>query len=68
MTISSQIHKRLDKSQMPDINVNYDIILEGISKSLNKVMTRTLVKYNKYKHTISSGKTQGLLKINKISK
>ena len=48
--ISSEIHNKLDQSQIGDINGNYDIILDEISKSQNKFITRKLVKYNKYKH------------------
>ena len=60
--ISSEIHKKLDQSQIGDINGNYDIILDEISKSQNKFITRKLVKYNKYKHKKSKWITQGLLK------
>ena len=35
--ISSEIHKKLDQTQIADINVNYDIILDEISISQNKV-------------------------------
>ena len=45
--ISSEIHKKLDQSQTGDIIGNYDIILDEISKSQNKFITRKLVKYNK---------------------
>ena len=55
------MHKKLDQSQIADINVNYDIILDEISKSQNKFITRKLVKYNKYKHKKSTWITQGLL-------
>ena len=60
--ISSEIHKKLDQSKIADINVNYDIILDEISKSQNNFLTRKLVKYNKYKHNKSTWITQGLLK------
>ena len=60
--ISSEIHKKLDQSQIADINVNYDIILDKISKPQNKFLTRKLVKYNKYKHKKSTWITQGWLK------
>ena len=52
--ISSEIHKKLDQSQTADINVNYDIILDEISKSQNKF--RNLV------HKKSMWITQRLLK------
>ena len=42
--ISSEIHNKLDQSQIGDINGNYDIILDEISKSQNKFITRKLVK------------------------
>ena len=62
--ISSEIHNKLDQSQIGDINGNYDIILDEITKSQNKnkFITKKLVKYNKYKHTKSTCITQGLLK------
>ena len=60
--ISSEIHNKLDQSQIGDINGNYDIILNEISKSQNKFITRKLVKYNKYKHKKSKWITHELLK------
>ncbi len=53
---------KLDQSQIADINVNCDIILDEISKSQSKFLTRKLVKYNKYNHTKSTQITQGQLK------
>ena len=53
---------KLDQSQIADLNVNCDIILDEISKSQNKSMTRKLVKYNKHKHTKSWWISQGLHK------
>ena len=60
--ISSEIHNKLEQSQISDINSNYDIILDEITKSQIKFITRKLVKYNKYKHKKSTWITQGLLK------
>ena len=58
---SSDVYSKLDTKPNTDPNHNYNIIINEINQAKNKYMTSKLVKFNKYKHKMSTWITQGLL-------
>ena len=59
---SEEIYNKFNKKPTADPNSNYNTLCNEILRSKNKHMPSKWVKFNKYKHKMSSWITQGLLK------
>ena len=63
---SEEIYNKFNKKPTADPNSNFTTLCNEILRSKNKHMPSKWVKFNKYKHKMSSWITQGLLKSNKF--
>ena len=53
---------KLDKSPLADVDANYEIIQQEITKAIHDYLPKKTVKFQKYKHKRSKWITQGVIK------